>query len=775
MARKSKTQKDASKETGHSQKVVPQEVGRSPKEERLYQNLLKTVQQFIQGKGFSPMTEAELFTRLSLAPQHEEYFKEIVAGLVKQGVIESNRGRFSFKQINQEVVTGTMRMHPRGFGFLQADNSALYPQDIFIPKHLTQNAVDGDKVEVEVNKEVVSEKGPEGRVVTILSRSRTHMAGIIREAHRSGELIAYVPLLGAAQRVVVEATREHALKAGDRVVMEVLDWGAKNTETVCRFSHYLGHISDPSCDISAAIEEYELRSDFSHHVIEEAKSFGLRVSQKEIALREDLRDLECFTIDPDSAKDFDDALTLTKDKRGKYHLGVHIADVSHYVRPGTALDEEAKERCNSTYFPRFCLPMLPSVLSDNLCSLKPNVNRLTASVFMDFDSEGTLINYRIARTVIKSAKRFTYREAKEVLDGKKASPHSDTLHLMVELCGLLKKKRYERGSVEFALPELVIVVDEQGMPYKTDYIEYDVTHQLVEEFMLKANETVATHLANQGKNLTYRIHDVPAEENLKDFSLLAGAFGFQLPEKPTPADIQRLFDEALETSYGPYLATSYIRRMRLAAYSADNIGHYGLSLTHYCHFTSPIRRYVDLVSHRILFGENDNRADLEKIAADCSDQERISAKAEGNVVLRKKLRLLEVIHKQDETKQFEAVVTRIKPFGIYFEVLDFMLEGFLHISELGEDYYIFEEAEMRLRGKHYGAGYTAGDKITVMVKTIDLIVLESEWHLVGSTVKTKKAKSFQRSKHNEQAKKSTRHPGKAPSKVKSSKGRSKKH
>lgn len=704
---------------------------RAPKEEKLFQNLLKTTQQFMQGKGFKSLTESELFQKLSLPPQHQALFREILNTLIKQGFIELSDGRYTWKKIYVDIVSGVLRVHPRGFGFLQAHDPERYPQDIFIPKHLTQNAVDGDVVEVQVNTDVISEKGPEGKVVAILSRGRTHMAGIVRSIEGE-DMIAYVPLLGASQRVVVEPSDDFPLRVGDRIVMEVVDWGSKDTETVCRVSHYIGHISDPSCDIKAAIEMYELRSDFSSHVIEEAQNFGAQVSLKEIRQREDLRDLECFTIDPDTAKDFDDALTLSKDKSGHYHLGVHIADVSHYVRPGTALDEEARQRCNSTYFPGTCIPMLPSVLSENLCSLKANVNRLTVSVLIDFDTEGNMTNYRITRSVIKSAKRFTYRQAKDVLDGKAKSRHLPTLKLMVELCGLLKRKRYERGSIEFAIPELVVIVDEKGVPYKTDYIAYDITHQLVEEFMLKANETVAWHLSQQGKNLTYRVHDEPAEENLRDFSILAGAFGFKLSEKPTPKELQQLFDEAMSSPYGEYLATSYIRRMRLAIYSPENIGHYGLGLTHYCHFTSPIRRYVDLVVHRILFGESDDLKALEEISSNSSEQERISAKAENHVVLLKKLRLVNTIHEKEPLKQYEAIVTRIKNFGVFFEVLDYMLEGFLHVSELEDDYFVYDEANVRLRGIHKGRSYCSGDKITVMLKSVDFILLESEWNLVAS-------------------------------------------
>lgn len=706
-------------------------VDRAPKEEKLFQNLRKSIIQFMEGKGFNPMSEHDLFQRLGFASQHIAVFQEIIVELLNGGLLQLSKGQYNLKKNHSDVLTGILRVHPRGFGFLQADDTTLYEQDIFIPKHLTQNAVDGDHVEVQVNTAVISDKGPEGRVVTILERGRSHLAGIIRQIESYGEILAFVPLLGSSQRVVVQDCPEKPLTVGDRVVMEVIDWGTKDTETLCKVSHHLGHITDPSCDIKAAIKEYEIRSEFSAKVQKETKMLGNKVSRKDIADREDFREVECFTVDPDTAKDFDDAITLTLDEEGHYHLGVHIADVSHYVRPGTAIDKEAALRCNSTYFPGCCVPMLPPELSENLCSLKEKVARLTVSVIMEFDLEGNLVTYRISRSVIKSAKRFSYRQAKEILDGKKKSKHLPTLKLMVELCGLLKKKRYERGSIEFALPDLVVIVDDKGVPQKTDYVSYDITHQMIEEFMLKANEMVAWHLAQQGKNLTYRVHDVPSEDNMKDFALLAAAFGFRLSDNPAPQELQNFFDESMQTSYGQYLATSYIRRNRLAIYSPENIGHYGLGLTHYCHFTSPIRRYVDLVAHRILFGESDDLTSLELVAAKCSEQERISARAESNVVLLKKLRLLQSVQEKDRYKEYEAVITKVKGFGFYFEVLDMMLEGFVHISDVGEDYYVFEESLMRLKGRRTGETYCTGDRIHVMLKSVDFILLDSKWYLVG--------------------------------------------
>lgn len=702
------------------------------KQEKLYLNLFKTTKQFLSGKGYKPMTAEQLTTRLHFAPQHAPLLEKILEELMQQGLLELSHHKYLWKTKQANMVTGVLSVHPRGFGFLRPDDPNVSSEDIFIPKHLTLNAVDGDSVEVLINTEVVSEKGPEGKVVSILSRGRTHIAGVITKVEPYGDILAYAPLLGNTQKISVQPSQDMKLREGDRIVMEVVEWGDKHTHTICRMASYIGHISDPSCDIPAAIEEYQLRSTFPVKALEQAKQYGNRVTVNDIKEREDLRHLECFTIDPDTAKDFDDAVDLTKDAKGHYHLGVHIADVAHYVFPGSPLDNEAKQRCNSTYFPGYCLPMLPHELSSHLCSLKPNVNRLTASVLMEFDPSGNLINYRIARSVIKSRKRFTYREAKQILDGKKKSPFLGHLQLMLELCKLLKIKRYERGSLEFAMPELMVLVNEKGVPTGLDHIEYDETHQLIEEFMLKTNEVVATHLTLEGKGVAYRVHDEPSEDNMKDFSMLVRNFGYNLSEIPTSKEIQNLFEEATQTPYGQYLATSYIKRMRLAVYSADNIGHYGLGLTHYCHFTSPIRRYIDLIVHRTLFGEVSDRETLESIALQCSEQERASAKAESNVKVLKKLRLLKNWQDKEPRKQYEAIITRIKPFGIYFEILDLMLESFLHISELENDYFVYDEQKEQLKGRHEGYIHASGNRIFVILKEVNFLQLETEWSLVGA-------------------------------------------
>jgi ribonuclease R len=716
----------------------------SPKQKRLMDNLSKSMLQFMSGKRYQPMSQSELFERLQIPEQQWEMCAHIITELIQSGTIHVEKNKLSIERKKEEVISGILRMHPKGFGFVIPDHPHECPQDIFIPKHATDNAVDGDHVEVALNTEAVSDKGPEGKIVGILKRARKHLAGTIRQMTPHGQAVAYVPLLGISKPVIVHVASDVSLKVGDRVILNVKEWGTEKESTVCELSHILGNINDPKHDINAAIEEFDLRSTFPKSAVTQAKGYGKKVKVKELKKRLNLTKKECFTIDPDTAKDFDDALSLSKDRKGHYHLGVHIADVAHYVTVDSPLDKEALQRGNSTYLPGTCIPMLPEELSNELCSLKPDVDRLTVSVLMEFDRQGTLVNHQIARSVIKSQKRFTYFEAKDVLDGKKKSPHAKSLKLMVDLCMLLKKKRYERGSIDFALPEIVLLLDDKGQPQGIKKIEYDITHQLVEEFMLKANEVVALELNNRGKRLIYRVHEVPQEENMADFLQFARTLGFKISTPSTPADLQRLFEEAKKTSFFPQLSVAFIRSMRLAQYSPNNVGHFGLALEHYCHFTSPIRRYSDLIIERLLFDEEPEDLDLDKIAQHCSDQERVSFRAEVSVKTLKKLRLLHQYFQEDPARKYAAVVTKIKPFGLFFELQDLMLEGFLHISELENDYFIYDEKRQLLHGRSTGKVHRLGEPINVQLTHVDLIVLESGWMLC-SDLPNRQKKPFFRS------------------------------
>ena len=376
--------------------------------------------------------------------------------------------------------------------------------------------------------------------------------------------------------------------------------------------------------------------------------------------------------------------------------------------------------------------MLPEELSNNLCSLKEKVVRLCISVLMTFSKTGKLINYEIKRSFIKSAKRFTYEDAMLVLDGKKKSKFKPLIELMVELCHLLKKHRSGRGTIDFSLPEVVLNMAKTGEPLSYHIVEYDITHQLVEEFMLKANEVVATSLNKKGFPLIFRIHEEPASESRDDFFMLARSLGFSVPPKPEAKDIQKLFEEAKATPYAQRLSIAFIRSMKLASYSSDNIGHYGLALEDYCHFTSPIRRYPDLIIQRLLFDEHDTSKNLQSIADGCSAKERVSFKAEQSVKTLKKIRLLKSWHEEDPVRIYDCQITKIKPFGVHFELVPLGIEGFLHVSEIEGDYFIHEPDKNAFVGRKTNVRLCIGDVLKMQISSIDLILLEVKWEQVLS-------------------------------------------
>ncbi|MCB1213444.1 MAG: VacB/RNase II family 3'-5' exoribonuclease, partial [Chlamydiia bacterium] len=467
----------------------------------------------------------------------------------------------------------------------------------------------------------------------------------------------------------------------------------------------------------------------SQEVLAEAALFGKRVARDEIPRRMDLRELCCITIDPDTAKDFDDAISIQPRPSGGFELGVHIADVSHYVAQGSALDSAARVRGNSTYLPGSCLPMLPKNLSELLCSLRPQVNRLAVSVLFTLDAAGNCEEVRFTKSVIKSSARLTYGQVREILNDQRRSPYKEMILEMKRLCELLQHKRSERGSVHIELPDLILSIGPDGIPTGIHHEPYDLAHQMIEELMLLANEAVAKELDRRGYSVTYRIHEEPDPEDLRDFAHTVSCFGFELPEKPSQEQIQELFRHAVDSPYYPQLTTAYIRSMKMAYYSPSNIGHFGLSLTHYCHFTSPIRRYVDLVVHRLLFDHPVEEAEIQAISRSCSETERHSARAENHVRLLKKLRFLKGQHESGQ--RYRAVISKIKRYGVVFELPSLQLEGFLHISEVGDDYYRYDFYDQSLKGRTSGEKLCAGDELDLDLLEVDLIHLTTHWARVS--------------------------------------------
>ena len=695
---------------------------------KLYKNYRKTLKQFFTGKNCKPLTEKELLKQLQIPEQNFNIVKQVLTDLLLEEFLEVKKKKFTLKVNKPPPLIGTLRVHVRGFGFFKPDSKSLMKEEVFIPKGCMEGAVDGDRVEVKILPPTGIGKGQEGKVVTIIKRGRTHLGATITHFDKTGNAYAYAPLLGAAKPLLVPMNSFPSCKEGDRVLLKVTGWGDRTRPPTCTITKNIGSISDASLDVEAAVNEFDLPKEFSKEVMKEVKQWGSTVDPKYFKDRRDFTNLTTITIDPETARDFDDALSLNIDKQGNFHLAVHIADVSAYVKSGSTLDKEALYRSNTTYFPAQCIPMIPSELSDGLCSLKPNVVRLTITILMDFDAQGNLKKTEFCRSYIKSNKRFSYEEAKEVLDGKKKSPYKKEIEGLAQLCHLLKQQRKGRGSIDFALPELVVKVEKNGEPSAVHTVEYDITHQLVEECMLKANEVVAKALSDRGVKLLFRVHEEPEGTSMEEFAALARLLGFHMPQKkPSMQEIADLFDTAKKTAYAHRLSVAFIRSMKLAIYSPENVGHFGLALEHYCHFTSPIRRYSDLIIHRLLMKEKIDEGELREIALKCSEQERLSMRAETHVKRLKKLRLLKTWKEEDPTREYTAVITQVKPVGITLEIQELMLEGFLHVSELENDFFDFNTATNQLKGRDTGIIHKVCDTLSVTADRINLIELEVKW------------------------------------------------
>lgn len=708
------------------------------KAETSERSLKKKLLSFIEDSSYSPSSQKKLFELCLLTKKEAAAGKKAITELlteekifIKSGLIHSSQEK------KEEIVNGKIHLHPKGFGFVSCEDTEKYPKDIFIPKHQTLHATHQDKVSVKILPSSKKDKGPEGMVVAILERGSDQLVATIYEASKT-HVIAFCPGLTENKEIHLKPCKKLPLNVGDRVLLSVKSWDDYPEKLDAEVTKILGHVTDASQDVDIAAIEYKIPRDFPAAVIKEAKKFPKNPTKQDTKHRLDLTSTETFTIDPDTAKDFDDALSLSKDADGDYHLIVHIADVSHYVAKDSELDKEAIKRCNSTYFPGQCIPMLPEELSNGLCSLKEDVPRLTISVFMHFSKSGELKNYDIRKTYIQSQKRFTYKQAKLVLDKTLESPHYPTLCLMKELAQILQKRRHQRGSVDLAMPEVVLILNDKQEPEGFEVIEYDITHQLVEEFMLKANEIVAHALIARNTMAIFRTHESPGASEMADFFQLARGYGLKIKKNMEQFDVQQLFKEAKETPYLYPLSVAFIRSMKMAIYSEENIGHFGLGLEHYCHFTSPIRRYSDLIIHRLLFEEEIPKEELKKISLECSERERHSFRAEQSVISLKKLRYLHSLEEKKPEEIYPAMISKVKPFGIYFEITSLHFEGFIHISEIADEYLIYDDKAQTLVGEKTRMQLKVGSEIAVQILHLNLITQELLWKLVREEAKKKR-------------------------------------
>ena len=684
---------------------------------------------YMESEGYVPIKRRDMRAMLSVPQEDREKFENLINELIVEGrVFETKKGKLASPK-DLQMATGTFIGHARGFGFVTPDAGG---EDIFIPASETMGAMQKDRVLYKMLHKAEKGKKADGVIVRILERGQQRIVGTF-EAGSKGYGFVVADDKKIAKDIFISRENTKGAVTGHKVVVEITDYGEDRRNPEGKVIEILGHINDPGVDILSVIRRYELAVEFPEEVYAEIEHLGTEVAEADKKGREDLRDLLTITIDGADAKDLDDAVSLKRLGNGNFELGVHIADVSHYVRENTALDKEAYARGTSVYLVDRVIPMLPHKLSNGICSLNPHVDRLALSCLMEVNGRGEVVSHRILESVINSDYRMTYTAVREILeDGAPAllEQYAEILPMledMEELRQILGEKRRKRGSVNFDLPESKIILDENGKPIDIKPYEKSIATNMIEEFMLVCNETIAENSFWQEMPFMYRSHQEPDEDKLEKMEQFLRGFGYYLRKKDGeihPRELQKVLQKAEETDEERIITRMVLRSMMQARYTAENGGHFGLAAKYYCHFTSPIRRYPDLEIHRMikkmLHGELDEKASayyrrkMPDWAKHCSKQERVAEDAERDTDALKKVEFME-----DKVGQiYEGIISGVTNWGIYVELPN-TIEGMVALSQMDDDYYEFDEKKMLVFGKRTKKSYRLGDKVVVSVAKVD--------------------------------------------------------
>ena len=684
---------------------------------------------YMESEGYVPIKRRDMRAMLSVPQEDREKFENLINELIAEGhIFETKKGKLASPK-DLQMATGTFIGHARGFGFVTPDAGG---EDIFIPASETMGAMQKDRVLYKVLHKAEKGKKADGVIVRILERGQQRIVGTF-EAGSKGYGFVVADDKKIAKDIFISRENTKGAVTGHKVVVEITDYGEDRRNPEGKVIEILGHVNDPGVDILSVIRRYELAVEFPEEVYAEIEHLGTEVAEADKKGREDLRGLLTITIDGADAKDLDDAVSLKRLGNGNFELGVHIADVSHYVRENTALDKEAYARGTSVYLVDRVIPMLPHKLSNGICSLNPHVDRLALSCLMEVNGRGEVVSHRILESVINSDYRMTYTAVREILeDGTPAllEQYAEILPMledMEELRQILGEKRRKRGSVNFDLPESKIILDENGKPIDIKPYEKSIATNMIEEFMLVCNETIAENSFWQEMPFMYRSHQEPDEDKLEKMEQFLRGFGYYLRKKDGeihPRELQKVLQKAEETDEERIITRMVLRSMMQARYTAENGGHFGLAAKYYCHFTSPIRRYPDLEIHRMikkmLHGELDEKASayyrrkMPDWAKHCSKQERVAEDAERDTDALKKVEFME-----DKVGQiYEGIISGVTNWGIYVELPN-TIEGMVALSQMDDDYYEFDEKKMLVFGKRTKKSYRLGDKVVVSVAKVD--------------------------------------------------------
>lgn len=685
----------------------------------------KIICELVEDPRYVPMKEKELAVFLQTAKEDREALREVLEELLVEGKLEiTKRGRY--RKPEAQYVTGIFIGNSRGFGFVEAEGRE---EDLFIPETFVNGAFPGDTVQAAL---LPGKRGKrqEAEIVRVLERSRSQIVGTYQKSNTFGFVLPDDTRI--TTDIFVPQERSKGAVNGHKVVVEITDYGGAGKNPEGRITEILGHVNDPGVDILSVVKGYDLPLAFPEQALRQAERVSKPVTDVDMAGRLDLRDVDMVTIDGEDAKDLDDAVSLSMEG-DVYCLGVHIADVANYVQENSVLDREAKKRGTSVYLVDRVIPMLPHALSNGICSLNAGEDRLALSCMMKLDQSGQMLDYRIAETVIHVNRRMSYTDVRKILEEKDEALTAEYRELvpmferMAQLASILRKKRKQRGSIDFDFPETKIMLSPSGDPVEIRPYERNTATKLIEDFMLLANETVAQHFHWQEMPFLYRTHDNPDPEKIRTLAAFIRNFGYSLKLSGNdihPKELQKLLGKIDGTPQEALISRLTLRSMKQARYTTENTGHFGLASSFYCHFTSPIRRYPDLQIHRIIKDQLRGRLEqgrighyegiLPEVAKHSSQMERRADEAERETEKLKKVQFME----KHIGEVFEGVISGVTGWGVYVE-LENTVEGMIRAADLPGDFFYYDEENYEMVGEKTGKRYKLGEKLIVQVKETD--------------------------------------------------------
>ena len=694
--------------------------------EELLKQRKEMLVQLVHDKTYVPMKLKELAMLLSVPKEQRDELKEVLDILIAEGKIGiSKKGKYG--KAEEFALAGTFSGHAKGFGFVTIEGRE---QDVFIPADKTKGAMDGDKVQIVIEGEARGKRA-EGTVLRILEHANKTVIGFYQKNKNFGFVLPDNQKLG--QDIFIPQGKDMGAVTGHKVIVRITDFGDDRKKPEGVITEILGHINDPGVDILSIIKAYGLPEGFPDEVMVQVAGIPDEVEEEEKKNRLDLRHLQTVTIDGEDAKDLDDAISISKENDDHYTLGVHIADVSHYVTENSPLDKEALKRGTSVYLVDRVIPMLPHKLSNGICSLNAGTDRLALSCLMEIDGKGNVIGHRIAETLIQVDRRMTYTAVNAIVTDRDPDVMEEyrdfvpMFDLMKELADILRERRKKRGSIDFDFPESKIILDEKGRPVDIKPYERNAATKIIEDFMLMANETIAEDYFWQELPFLYRTHDYPDPEKMKRLGTFINNFGYTIRTQNGevhPKELQKLLDKIEGTPEEALISRLTLRSMKQAKYTTVCTGHFGLAANYYTHFTSPIRRYPDLQIHRIIKenlrrGLSDRRfahydSILPEVAVQCSSMERRADEAERET---DKLKKCEYMSKRIG-KEYDGVISGVTNWGLYVELPN-TVEGLIRVNDLTGDYFVFDEEHMELVGEMTRKSYKLGQKIRVQVADTD--------------------------------------------------------